>query len=46
MLQSVGDVRQGFICPECHQDMSSIDMLQIHFEDVHMKQSSSTMKGI
>lgn len=46
MLQSVGDVRQGFICPECHQDMSSIEMLQIHFEDVHMKQSSSTVKGI
>ena len=46
MLQSIGDVRVGFICPECHQDMSTIEMLQIHFEDVHMKQSSSTVKGI
>jgi len=45
MLQSVGDVREGFICPECRQDMSTIEMLQIHFEDVHMKQSPSTVKG-
>jgi hypothetical protein len=45
MLQSIGDVREGFICPECRQDMSTIEMLQIHFEDVHMKQSPSTVKG-
>lgn len=49
MLQSIGDVREGFICPECRQDMSTIEMLQIHFEDVHVKQissSSSAVKGI
>jgi len=44
MLQ--GDVREGFICPECRQDMSTLEMLHIHFEDVHMKQSSSTVKGL
>jgi len=38
--------REGFICPECHLDMSTIEMLQIHFEDVHAKQSSSTVKGL
>jgi rabenosyn-5 len=46
MLQSIGDVREGFICPECRQDMSTIEMLHVHFEDVHMKQSSTTVKGI
>ncbi len=46
MLRPPGDVREGFICPQCHQDMSTMDMLQIHFQDVHMKQSSSTVKGI
>jgi len=46
MLQSVSDVREGFICPECRQDMSTIEMLHIHFEDVHMKQPSSTVKGL
>jgi hypothetical protein len=46
MLQSIGDVREGFICPECRQDMSTIEMLQVHFEDVHMKPSASTVKGI
>ncbi|CAF0818412.1 unnamed protein product [Rotaria sp. Silwood1] len=46
MLQSIGDVREGFICPQCHHDMSTMEMLQIHFQDVHMKQSSSTVKGL
>lgn len=45
MLQTVGDVREGFICPQCHQDMSTMEMLQLHFQDVHMKQPSSTVKG-
>ncbi|CAF2387201.1 unnamed protein product [Rotaria sp. Silwood2] len=46
MLQSIGDVREGFICPQCHHDMSTMEMLQVHFQDVHMKQSSSTVKGL
>jgi len=46
MLQTVGDVREGFICPQCHQDMSTMEMLQLHFQDVHMKQPSSTVKGL
>ena len=31
---------EGFICPECQQDMSSIEHLQAHFELVHSKKSS------
>ncbi|CAF0855503.1 unnamed protein product [Rotaria sordida] len=46
MLPSVGDVREGFICPQCHHDMSTMEMLQLHFQDVHMKQSSSAVKGL
>ncbi|CAF1194385.1 unnamed protein product [Rotaria magnacalcarata] len=46
MLQAVGDVREGFICPQCHQDMSTMEMLQVHFQDIHMKQSPSTVKGL
>ena len=26
---------EGFICPECQMDMSSIEMLQAHFQLVH-----------
>ncbi len=26
---------EGFICPECQQDMSSIELLQAHFQLVH-----------
>jgi hypothetical protein len=45
MLPCISDVREGFICPQCHQDMSTMEMLQIHFQDVHLKQSASTVKG-
>ncbi|CAF1650816.1 unnamed protein product, partial [Adineta ricciae] len=46
MLPTVNDVREGFICPQCHLDMSTMEMLHVHFQDVHMKQSSSTVKGL
>lgn len=28
---------EGFICPECQQDLSSIELLQAHFELFHSK---------
>jgi hypothetical protein len=28
---------EGFICPECQQDMTSLEMLQAHFELMHIK---------
>ncbi|UJR36142.1 hypothetical protein I4U23_028880 [Adineta vaga] len=46
MLMSINDVREGFICPQCHLDMSTMEMLHVHFQDVHMKQPSSTVKGL
>merc|ERR1712127_483244 len=37
----MGDVViEGFICPECQQDMSSIELLQAHFELLHSKNQS------
>ena len=45
MLETTNNIREGFICPQCLQDMSTMDMLQIHFQDVHSKQSLSTVKG-
>ncbi|CAF3886287.1 unnamed protein product [Adineta steineri] len=45
MLPSLDNAREGFLCPQCHQDMSSMESLQLHFQTVHMKQSSSTTKG-
>ncbi|CAF1240986.1 unnamed protein product [Rotaria sordida] len=46
MLQVIDNTRAGFLCPKCHQDMSNMEMLQIHFQNVHMKQSSTTVKGL
>jgi hypothetical protein len=45
MLQTIGEARQGFLCPQCHQDMSNMEMLQAHFQNVHMKQSVAAGKG-
>ncbi|CAF0919780.1 unnamed protein product [Didymodactylos carnosus] len=45
-MMSLADVREGFICPQCHQDMSTMDMLQVHFQEVHLKQQSTTVKGL
>jgi hypothetical protein len=38
MLQTIDTTREGFLCPQCHQDMSNMEMLQLHFQTVHMKQ--------
>ncbi|CAF3945844.1 unnamed protein product [Rotaria magnacalcarata] len=46
MLQTISDTREGFLCPQCHQDMGNLEMLQVHFQNVHMKQSSTVVKGI
>ncbi len=28
-------IREGFICPECQEDLTSFDLLQRHFELKH-----------
>jgi hypothetical protein len=38
MLQTIDTTHEGFLCPQCHQDMSNMEMLQLHFQTVHMKQ--------
>ena len=37
---------EGFICPECQQDMSSIELLQAHFELMHIKKSASISSNL
>ena len=38
-------VVEGFICPECQQDMTSIELLQAHFELMHVKTKSSNKRN-
>jgi hypothetical protein len=45
MLTLASEIRQGFLCPECHQEMFNMETLQIHFQDRHTKQATSTAKG-
>jgi acetone carboxylase gamma subunit len=33
---------EGFICPECQQDMTSIELLTAHFQLVHSKVPSNS----
>lgn len=32
-------IREGFICPECREDLTSFDLLQAHFELKHSQSS-------
>ncbi|XP_077865091.1 rabenosyn-5-like, partial [Saccoglossus kowalevskii] len=32
---SGSDIREGFLCPICMKDLSSVYQLQAHFDDVH-----------
>ncbi len=34
-------ILEGFICPECQQDMTSIELLQAHFDLMHLKKTNS-----
>jgi hypothetical protein len=36
-LQAASIIMEGFICPECQQDMTNLELLQAHFELVHGK---------
>ncbi|CAF0796127.1 unnamed protein product [Brachionus calyciflorus] len=35
---------EGFICPECQQDLSNIELLQAHFELVHSNKNQNTQE--
>jgi hypothetical protein len=32
---------EGFICPECQQDMTSVELLQAHFQLMHLNQNKA-----
>lgn len=36
---------EGFICPECQQDMSSVELLQAHFELVHLSNKNTSKRS-
>jgi hypothetical protein len=38
-------VVEGFICPECQQDMTSIELLQAHFELMHVKSKTGQKRN-
>ena len=41
MLNSDDQIQEGFLCPECHRDMSNMEMLQNHYQTVHLRTSTS-----
>jgi hypothetical protein len=41
-LKASSIIIEGFICPECQQDMTNLELLQAHFELVHSKNNAKT----
>ena len=41
-LKASSIIIEGFICPECQQDMTNADLLHAHFELVHSKNNRNS----
>jgi hypothetical protein len=39
--QAASVIMEGFICPECQQDMTNLELLQAHFDLVHSGNKSN-----
>jgi len=39
-------LRPGFFCPQCHQDMFNMETLQLHYQTVHTKPSTSVIPKV
>ena len=46
MSSSTNNRQKDYACPQCHQEMSNMDMLQNHLQTVHKKPSSTNTKGM
>ena len=40
------DVKEGFLCPICVQDLGSFQKLQVHFENVHSTEDKDNFKQL
>ena len=41
-----GEVREGFLCPICMQDLTSITQLQAHFEEEHSNEDKAVLQSL
>ena len=39
-------VLEGFLCPVCLQDLTSIAQLQVHFEEKHATEDSTVLNSL
>ena len=40
------EIREGFLCPVCLQDLSTISKLQVHFEEKHSNEDKAVFNSI
>ena len=40
------EVREGFLCPVCMQDLTSVAQLQVHFEEKHATEDSAVLNSL
>ncbi|XP_072026267.1 rabenosyn-5-like [Amphiura filiformis] len=45
-LGDSGQIKEGFLCPICMQDLNSVYQLQSHFEDVHGNEDSAMLQQL
>jgi len=43
MASSVGEVREGFLCPMCMKDLGTVTQLQGHFEEEHSAEDKDVL---
>ena len=45
-MNSDNEVLEGFLCPVCLQDLTSVAQLQVHFEEKHSSEDSAVFNSI
>ena len=43
---SEGDVLEGFLCPICYLDLTSVTQLQAHFEEQHSTEDKAVLQSL
>ena len=46
MAEMEGEIREGFLCPMCMQDLGTVSQLQQHFDEAHPNEDSDVIQQI
>ena len=46
MAEMEGEIREGFLCPMCMQDLGTVSQLQQHFDEAHPNEDSDVIQQL